>query len=281
MEIYKKTIKFSIWAMIILIAIMCIQQTCFKQTAVYSSFFNILVGIFTGFIITLSSAVVYYLHERDKYFKSVLVFTNGVLNKLYLCQNLMQRLSAIHETNVVDYDDEYMHQLLADTLSFSCLEKPAFWNYNPFFNKSPKKLNKYQSIIFDILYSNVDLTEIQNTAAKYNSLRISMQIVLKKIEGNKLEINKTISEESAIIAQENLQINLENYNYLKNAYSSCFGSLVTLLHNGYKEFSMNLSKLLFVYKFNVTEKNIISSIEAETQKTIMHMNNIKDQKRHV
>ena len=262
MHISKKTIKLCTWGFVISL-IMILSSTYISNTN-ENIFLGIITGIFTGFFVTLCTTFVSYFQERKKYFDDILKLVQTTLLNLQTGNTLLERLAGIIDSGNF-FEDENINSILRDVYDFSSKNKPFWGNYIPLYDRSPKKLNKYQALFLEILNEYSKLDELKKSANRLLRLQLKLKLITTEIENQKIRL-ECIYENAP---DRELQINninkqIETYNLkfssLWTSYISCFSYLFGLTKKSIEEYQKKRNALFRFIIFDASQEQLDISI---------------------
>lgn len=264
MRIAKKTIKLCILGILIsLISVLMINYI--KDRDIKNIFLGVMTGIFTGFFVTLCTTMVTYFQKRKEYFDNMLNLVQYTLLNLDTGKLLLERLAGIID-NGNFFEDENINSLLHDVYNFSALKKPFWGDYIPLYNRSPKKLNRYQQLFLEILNEYNKLNDLQKGANRLLRFQLQLKVIKNEIEKRKLQIEcccMNTPDTELQIANINKQIEQYNLNFssLWTSYISNFSYLLGLTQKSVEEYTKKRATLFSIIKFDTTPEQLDATVQ--------------------
>lgn len=165
---------------------------------------------------------------------------------------LLERLAGIIDSGNF-FEDENINSILRDVYDFSSKNKPFWGNYIPLYDRSPKKLNKYQTLFLEILNEYSKLDELKKSANRLLRLQLKLKLITTEIENQKIRLEciyENAPDRELKINNINKQIETYNLKFssLWTSYISCFSYLFGLTKKKYRGISKKEKCFVQIYK---------------------------------
>ena len=256
-----------------------------ENLSIKNIFLGITTGIFTGLVVTLCTTLTIYFQKRKEYFDSMLNLVQTTLLNLETGKIFLERLAGILD-NGNFFEDENINSLLRDVYSFSSQNKPFWGDYIPLYNRTPKKLNRYQRLFLEILNEYNQLNELQNGANRLLRFQLQLKIIRGEIEKRKLNIeHMSMNTPDAELQIDNINKQIEQYNLnfssLWTSYISCFSYLLALTRKSIDEYIKKRTSLFNIIKFDITPEQLDASVQENLHMINTQLEEIKQNNSYI